>query len=109
MNHAKILKQVLKLNRRLVAESARLDLAFDCNVRIVDYSETFVQYEDGRAYQYPETLGINIENKSTHKFDVRITDGRWIRCGRDLNGPGLSLFKVYRAMIRELRAAKGGA
>jgi len=97
------LNPLFKLKRRLERESRRLDLDYKCEVNIFAHNEAQVSIEDGVSYSYPETLSLNIENRSTYKADYRIKDSRFISEGRDLNGPGLSIPQVYRRMITEMR------
>lgn len=72
--------------------------------KITGYQEASTKIENGTTYHYPETIEVKFENWSNWFFSFRLQDGRWIPEGSDLNGKGLSTFKLMRNMIREMKA-----
>lgn len=103
MKHA--LKPILKMRQRLGWKPCGLDS--NVNVIVSSFNEAFTMREDdGKDYSYPETIEVKIENWSNHWYSVRTSDGRWIREGQDLSGPGLSAGQVYRRMLNELKNRK---
>jgi hypothetical protein len=58
--------------------------------------------EDGETYHYPEVIEVKFESWSNHWFSYRVRDGRWVPEGCNLNGEGLSTYRLMRRLIREL-------
>lgn len=86
------------MSRRLERYARQLKHTYNCNVKLVEYSPA--ETSDG----YPEMFDVIIENWNTWKGSFRIADGMFIREGRDLNGPGTPVHRLYRQMREELRA-----
>lgn len=96
--------KLIKFSKRLRQHARYLKMSYDCSVVLLEYSKAETRLEDRQEHTYPERIDLNIENWSTWKGSFRLSDGRFIREGTDLNGPGLSMFSLCRRMIRELEA-----
>jgi hypothetical protein len=94
---------ILSMGRRLERYTRELGLSYRCPVIIKEYSPAYDQNEDGVVYSYPERISVKIESHSNHWFDVRVSDGRWIREGKILSGKGLSAGQVYKQIRQELK------
>ncbi|HNA61476.1 MAG TPA: hypothetical protein PKW79_00160 [Rhabdochlamydiaceae bacterium] len=97
------LKMLFKTQKKYYLKACDLELGhLKCVIK--DYSEAETKVENGKTYHYPEVINVKFENWSNWFFSYRLKDGRWIPEGSDLNGKGLSTFKLMRNMIREMRA-----
>lgn len=99
----KAMSELFKMKRMLKFHAKTLGLSYDCEVKIHDYTAAFTQIENGKPFHYPETFTVKIESWSNHFYDLRVSDGRMIREGTNLNGPGVSVAYVYRKIRRELK------
>ncbi len=99
-----IIQTICKMRKRLMRVPCGLDSRVD--VFICDAIDAFTQDEDGKTVQYPETIEVKIENWSNHFYSVRVSDGRWIPEGSNLDGRGLTSAQVYRRMLNEVRGRK---
>lgn len=81
----------------------------DLKVLIQDYSPAETRIEKDRygveqTYHYPETVEVKFENQSNSFYSFRVSDGRFIREGRDLvANPGLTAVQLYRIQATEAR------
>lgn len=98
------LKQVFKIQSRLNHQARLLKLSYSCDTRILGYDKAETRMEDGTKYSYPETFHVNIEAWSTFKYSFRVSDGKWIREGVDLNSSGLSTAQVYKRVLENIKA-----
>ncbi len=79
-------------------------MSYDCDLKITGYSNAETRIENGETYSYPSMFDIKIENWTTYKGSFRLSDGRFIGEGCDLNGPGLTVAQLYRRQLRQLKA-----
>ncbi len=100
MKHAELSFRVMK---RLKMHARTMGLK-DFDMRALDFNPARTQMEDGKKYRYPATLEFKVENFSNHFYSFRAKDGRWIAEGMDLNGKGLSTFRMMRRMLREMKS-----
>lgn len=98
------LNKLIELSKRLRQHARRLNMSYDCNVILLNYSIAESRVEDGKTYNYPEMIDFNIENWSTFKGTFRLSDGRVIREGVDLNSVGMSIGQLYKRMLIQLKA-----
>jgi hypothetical protein len=98
------LNQLIEMSKRLREHARRLKMSYDCSVVLLGHSKAETRIEDGKPYHYPETIDFNVENWSTFKGSYRVSDGRIIREGADLNGAGMSVAQLYKRMLSQLKA-----
>jgi hypothetical protein len=98
-----VVRQVLKLNRRLDSKRREFGLEYQAQAIIQSVDFGGVRIEESGTYTYPTTLEVKIESHSNWFFSVRVVDGRWVSEGRNLDGPGRSIGQVYRLILRELK------
>lgn len=70
------------------------------------YSQGDSRIENEIEHNYPECLEISFYNWSTSHYSYRILDSRWILEGADLNGLGISTFRLMRREINNLKSYK---
>lgn len=100
----KQLELVFKMKRMLKYHSSALGLGFECNLVLDGYSPAnAVVEDDGKTYHYPESFELKIENQNNHFYTFRVKDGKMLREGCTLTGPGLSVAQVYRKQLQELK------
>lgn len=108
---SKVLKMQKKFDRIARQILGDVDGCQPCKFKITDYSEAYTSIETDRfgkktTYNYPETIEVKFENWSNSFYSVRVSDLRWIREGTNLDGAGLSGFRVLSKQIKELKAFK---
>jgi len=70
-------------------------------VKVMGVSPAMSQVENGKTVEYPETIEVNIEARSTGKYSVRTSDNKWIPEGTELSGPGLTKEQVFAKVKAE--------
>ena len=99
------LETIFKMKRLLKYHGRRLGLDIGDVLSITGVEQARVQHEDLGTFKYPETIEVRFDNWSTSHYSVRTKDFGWIRSGRNLNTTKPeSIFKVYRAQLREMKA-----
>lgn len=105
----KQLNEVLKVIK-FFEEYARYELRnIKCSTltaKISHYNEAETRIEDGGTFHYPETIDVSFYSWSTSHYSYRLSDARWIRESADLNGKGISTFRLMRRLIKEIKAYK---
>jgi hypothetical protein len=68
----------------------------------LDYQSAFSQQEDdGKTYNYPESMFFNINSRNTFKVELR-ADGKFINEGTDVNGPGISQEDLIQEVVEDV-------
>jgi hypothetical protein len=72
---------------------------------VTDFNESFSQNEDGKIFNYPETIEVTINNWSTSHYSVRTKDNCWVRSGQNLNRTNVvNVAKIYQMHLKENKA-----